>query len=160
MRRRKRGGQRERENERERKKTDQACFLPLQLLITLPDASSIHMTKLVTKSDRVEKLHGIIKSLLLTSALLDYFSFLLIQKNQSVSELVCLLFSLSYYSNDLQKNISHISNSKQHSASTHAVNSCRGGFSLKICLTNLKSIKHSYFSSGTEEQIIYHPIKT
>lgn len=123
--------------------------------------SSIHMTKLVTKSDRVEKLHGIIKSLLLTSALLDYFSLLLIQKNQSVSELIkCACFFLKILQQQFTKKHIHISNSKQHSASSHAVNSCRGGFSLKICLTHLKSTKHSYFSSGTEEQIIYHLIKT
>lgn len=51
--------------EKERKKTDQACFLPLQLLMMLFDVSGIHMTKLVTKTDMVEKLHGIIKYLLL-----------------------------------------------------------------------------------------------
>lgn len=71
-----------------KKKTDQACFLPLQLLMMLSDVLGIRMTKLVTKSDRVAKLHGIIKSLLLTATPLDYFNFLLIQKQQSVSELI------------------------------------------------------------------------
>ena len=40
------------------------------------------------------------------------------------------------------------------------LNSCSGGFSLKIYLTNSKAIKYSYFCCGTEEQIIYHLIKT
>lgn len=35
-----------------------------------------------------EKLHGIIKPLLITGTLLDYLSFLLIQKKKKISELI------------------------------------------------------------------------
>lgn len=70
--------------------------------MTLSDASGIHTTKLVTKSDRVEMLHGVTKSLLLTVTPLDYFGFLLIQKTQvSLNLLSVLAFFLRYYSNNL-----------------------------------------------------------
>lgn len=85
---------------KERKKTDEACFLPLQLLMMLPEASGIHTTKLWTKPDRMEKFHGIPKPLLLTAAPLDYFSLLLIQ-NPQVSLTSLSGFALRYHSNSL-----------------------------------------------------------
>lgn len=70
--------------------------------MTLSDASGIHTTKLVTKSDRVEMLHAVTKSLLLTVTPLDYFGFLLIQKTKvSLNSLSVLAFFLRYYGNNL-----------------------------------------------------------
>lgn len=57
-------------------------------------------------------------------------------------------------------NIPHISNSKQHSAPTHAHSSCRGEFSFKICLAKFKDYKTQLFNCGTKKQVIYHLIKT
>lgn len=87
-----------------------------------------------------EKLHGIIKPLLLTDALLDYFSFLLIQKKTNLEFIKSAHFVLKLQQ-QFMKNIPHISNSKQHSAPTHAHSSCRGEFSFKICLTKFKDYK-------------------
>lgn len=90
-----------------------------------------------------EKLHGIIKPLLLTDTLLDYISFLLIQKKKKFPELI----KSAHFVLEIQfmKNIPHISNSKQRSASTHAHSSCRGGFSFKTCLTKFKDYKTQLF---------------
>lgn len=106
-----------------------------------------------------EKLHGIIKPLLLTDTLLDYISFLLIQKKKkNFLNSLRVLTLFSRYNLWKTYPTSLIPNSAQHLLMHIAVAGVASPS--KLALLNSKTIKHSYFSCGTGKQVIYHLIET